>query len=150
MYAENTSVSIVKSRMEIERIIEKYGATQFVSGWQSEKAVIGFTMCGRQIKFIIKTPAKADFTHNSRGRERTSEAAYTAWEQGSRQKWRALFLVIKAKLEAVESDISVFEDEFMAHIVLPDGKTVSEFMRPQIAVAYDTGNMPALLPHLTD
>lgn len=58
----------------------------------------------------------------------------------------ALALVIKAKLEAVESGISIFEDEFMANIVLPDGQSVSEFMRPQIALAYDKGDMPKLLP----
>lgn len=64
------------------------------------------------------------------------------------QKWWALYLVIKAKLEAVESGISCFEDEFMANIVLPDGSLVGDFMRPQIAAAYDMGTMPALLPML--
>ena len=33
----------------------------------------------------------------------------------------------------------------MAHIVLPDGKTVGQLMRPQIITAYDTGKMPPLL-----
>jgi len=55
-------------------------------------------------------------------------------------------LVIKAKLEAVESGISVFEDEFMANIVMPDGRTVSEHVRPRIATAYESGEMPPLLP----
>jgi hypothetical protein len=34
----------------------------------------------------------------------------------------------------------------MANIVLPDGKTVGEFMRPQIESAYRSGQMPPLLP----
>ncbi len=68
------------------------------------------------------------------------------WEQACRQKWRALYLVIKAKLEAVESGISCFEDEFLANIVLPDGSLVGNFMRPQIEQVYSSGNMPALLP----
>jgi hypothetical protein len=55
-------------------------------------------------------------------------------------------LVIKAKLEAVESGIACFEEEFMAHIVLPDGRTVGEHVIPGIAQAYETGNVPALLP----
>jgi len=63
------------------------------------------------------------------------------WEQE-----RALALVIKAKLEAVESGITVFDDEFMAHIVLPDGSTVGDFMKPQIEQVYLTGQMPPLLP----
>jgi len=56
--------------------------------------------------------------------------------------------VIKAKLEAVEAGIAVFEDEFMANIVLPNGSTVSQFMLPQIAQAYESGNMPNMLPDL--
>ena len=37
-------------------------------------------------------------------------------------------------------------DEFMAFIVLPDGQTVGEFMRPQIHQAYLNRAMPKLLP----
>ena len=51
-----------------------------------------------------------------------------------------------ALAEAVEAGISVFEDEFMAAIVLPDGQTVGEVMREQIAIAYRDGKMPPLLP----
>ena len=39
-----------------------------------------------------------------------------------------------------------FEDEFLAHIVLPNGQTMGEFAKPQIAQAYDSGEMPSLLP----
>ena len=53
----------------------------------------------------------------------------------------------KAKLEAVETGITEFEDEFLAHIVLPNGQTMGEFAKPQIAHAYDTGDMPPLLGH---
>lgn len=63
-----------------------------------------------------------------------------------RQRWRALALVIKAKLEAVEAGITEFEEEFLAHIVLPNGGTVGQFMLPQVATAYETGQMPPLLP----
>ena len=61
----------------------------------------------------------------------------------------ALCIIIKAKLEAVESEITVFDEEFMAHIVLPNGETVGSVMVPQIEQAYLTNEMPALLPHLT-
>jgi hypothetical protein len=55
-------------------------------------------------------------------------------------------LAIKAKLEAVEQGITEFESEFMAHIVMPDGKTVGHHVLPQISAAYSTGKMPKLLP----
>ena len=54
--------------------------------------------------------------------------------------------MIQAKLEAVECGISMFEDEFMANIVLPGGQTVSDFMKPQIEKAYELGTPPQLLP----
>lgn len=78
---------------------------------------------------------------------RTDAQAQAAYEQDVRQRWRALCLCIKAKLEAVEAGITTFEDEFMAHIVLPNGQTMSQHATPMIAQAYETGNVPPLLPH---
>ena len=147
-YASDTSVSVSNSKAEIERTLERYGASQFMSGWDAERALIAFTMCGRQIRFVLPIPDRNDseFTETPTGKERAEAAAYRAWEQACRQRWRALTLVIKAKLEAVESGIAVFEDEFMANIVLPNGRTVSDEVRPRIATAYESGDMPALLP----
>lgn len=60
----------------------------------------------------------------------------TAWAQACRQKWRALNIVVKAKLEAVESGIAMFE-EFLAYIVLPNGLTVKDVVVPEIKKAYE-------------
>ncbi len=153
LYAANTDVSSDKSRSEIERTLTRYGADQFMYGWQEGGAVVGFRMEGRMIRFLLPLPARDEkrFTTYKRGyteyRRSETEAA-KQYEQAVKQKWRALALVIKAKLEAVESGISVFEDEFMANIMLPTGGTVGDWMRPQIAEAYLTGKMPAMLPML--
>lgn len=146
-FAADTSVSVSASKVEIERIVERYGADGFMSGWQANEAMIAFTMMKRQVRFVLTMPAKTEkrFTEHSRG-PRTPEAALKEWEQACRQRWRALALVIKAKLEAIESNISTFEDEFMAHIVLPNGNTVSQEVRPKIAAAYESGTMQPLLP----
>ena len=148
-YAESTTVSSEASRGEIERTLTRYGADQFMYGWDAERAVIGFRCEGRQVRFTLTMPARDDreFTHHSRGR-RTPDAALKAWEQACRQRWRALALVVKAKLEAVAAGISEFETEFLGHIILPNGETTSEWIRPQIARAYETGAMPADLPAL--
>jgi hypothetical protein len=37
-------------------------------------------------------------------------------------------------------------EKFLAHIVLPNGSTVGEWAQPQIAMAYDREQMPALMP----
>lgn len=148
-FAENTSVSSEKSRMEIERILGRYGADGFMYGWEAERAVVAFRMNGRHVKFVLPMPDRSsrEFTHTPEKNMRRSETAAAAtYEQSVKQRWRALALVIKAKLEAVESGITVFDDEFMAHIQLPNGETVGNWMRPQIALAYEKGDMPKLLP----
>jgi len=146
-FAEKTSVSSDRSRAEIEKTLTRYGASKFMYGWEESAALIAFEMEERRIKFVLPLPSllDSDICKTDKGRERSAAQQEAAFEQAVRQKWRALALVIKAKLEAVESGITVFEDEFMAHIVLPDGKTVGDFMRPQIKQSYETKKMPALL-----
>ena len=145
-YASDTSVSTDRSRSEIETTLRRYGATAFLYGWQDGRAAIAFEMNGRRIRFILPMPDPADFAKTPTGRQRTASAQQAEYEQAVRQRWRALALVIKAKLEAVESGIAVFEEEFLAHIVLPDGSTVGQWIAPQLETTYRTGNMPPMLP----
>ncbi len=150
-YASKTEVPVVKTKAEIEAICERYGAGQFLSGWKEDCAIIGFTMAGRQIRFILPMPGKSDkaFTHyKQHGYEcvRKETAAIALWEQACRSRWRALLLVIKAKLEAVEIGISTVENEFLANIVMPNGQTVGDMAREPIAIAYQSGQMGNLLP----
>lgn len=154
-YASKTEVSSEKSRAEIERMLLRYGANQFMYGTTPEAAMIAFRAQGRHIRFILPFPSPTEqrFTHAKPRAsymsppKRSEAAARAAWEQEVRSRWRALALVIKAKLEAVESGIAEFEDEFLAHVVLPNGQTMSSHARPLIARAYDSGQMPPLLPH---
>ncbi|MEP9401896.1 hypothetical protein [Sphingomonas sp. VNH70] len=148
-FAATTDVSASASRVEIERTLVRYGADQFLYGWGEEAATVGFRMRDRQIRFIIAMPRRDDrrFTHHSRG-ARTPEAAQKEWDQAVRQRWRALALVVKAKLEAVESGIGTFDDEFLAYIMLPNGQSAGEWMRPQVQEAYRIGTMPEMLPML--
>lgn len=132
-YAEKTTVPVSKSRMEIEELVRKHGAGQFVSGYSGNKVVIGFTAAGRQVRFTVTVPE---------GKNQKDT------EQLERQRWRALVLVIKAKFEAIDSGVSCFDNEFLAHIVLPDGTTCGENMIPQLDMVYQTGSMPTLLPML--
>ncbi len=52
---------------------------------------------------------------------------------------RALLLVIKAKLESVESGIETLEQAFLAHVVMANGQTVYERISEGIALEYLTG-----------
>lgn len=144
-FAKGTTVSVEKSQVEIQKLVTKYGATSFVSGYNKDNAAIVFEANGRRVKFLLPLPKLEDvqfrrWRHNA-VRQRT------ALEKEQRRLWRAFGLVIKAKLEAVQSKVSTFESEFLAHIVDPStGKTIGETAIPAIAAAYERGvRMPPLL-----
>lgn len=151
-FAQDTEVPADRSRAEIERLLDRYGATGFYYGRQGDAVLLGFQAQKRNVLFRLSMPSPGDraFTeYVSRGRAwlRTEAQARKLYEQAVRQKWRALALVIKAKLEAIESRISSFDDEFLAFIVLPTGRTVGQEIAPQIAPArLAAGEEPKLLP----
>ena len=135
-FAADTSVSADRSRAEIESTLRRYGADEFGYLTTRTGAVVMFAVGERRIKFTLPMPDPNDkeFTHTpARGTKRSPTQIEAAWEQATRQRWRALHLVIKAKLEAVESGITEFDDEFLAHILTPNGQTIGEQLRPQLA-----------------
>ncbi len=143
-YAANTEVSSGKSQSEIERTLLRYGANGYRRGWverDDKRRIesIEFAVHNREIRFVLPMPSRSDdeFVLTPTGKERSESAAEAQWEQACRQRWRALNLAIKAKLEAVECGISEFEQEFMAHIVDPaTGRTMGEIILPQIEQSY--------------
>jgi len=146
-YAASTDVSSSRSRDEIERTLSRYGATQFMYGWDQTQAVIGFAVNDRQVRFLLPMPDRTsrDFTRTPTGRTRSESEAQRTYEQAVKQRWRALALVIKAKLEAVAAGIVTFEDEFAMHMILPDGRTVRDHVLPAIEQAYETGTVRPFL-----
>jgi hypothetical protein len=149
-YASTTEVPVEKSRAEIEKTLQRYGADAFAYSTDRGTVRIGFRMDGKFYRFGLVLPAADEdrFTTYKQGSStflRKPEAAVKLWEQACRQKWRALALVIKAKLEAVASGISTVEDEFLANMVLPDNQTVSDWIQPQVQKAYEIGHMPTSL-----
>jgi len=149
-FAENTSVSAAKSKAEIEETLTRYGANKFMYGADEKSATVMFEYNQITIRFTVPLPDKNDEKFRISGhippRERTQADAYRHWEQATRQRWRALCLVIKAKLEAVETGITTFQDEFLAHIITPTGRTIGETIGGQIATAMKTGKMPKMIP----
>lgn len=135
-YAEGTEVPVDRSRTEIESILTKFGADQFMYGWQGASAAVAFRAHGRHIRFLLPMPQADEYRTEPR------------LQQEKRRRWRALCLCIKAKLESVATGIETFEESFMAHVILPNGQTIAEHAAPLIAEAYKSGKMPALLPHL--
>ena len=149
-YATGTEVSADRSRAEIERPLERFGATGFSYGWMAERGLarIEFLLSDRQMRFTLELPDRSDrkFTYDGRGRKRPEAGIRASYDAEIRRLWRTMLLVIKAKLEAVSSGMLTVEEEFLAHIVLPDGSTVGDWAGDQLKAVYGGGTMPALLP----
>lgn len=153
-FASQTTVSTDKSRAEIERLLNRYGADSFGYFWERQGlvAVIQFRVHERIVRFSLAMPDPKEkrFTHHVRkgssyARTRATSQVIAAVEQERRRVWRSLALVVKAKLEAVEAGIATFEQEFLAHIMLPNGQTVGDWASPQLEAIYTTQRMPMLL-----
>jgi hypothetical protein len=129
-FASKTKVPVDQTRNEIERPLVRYGACKFAYFSEETRAIIVFEAENRRLRFDLPLP------------EGTTEKV----AQARRQKWRALLLAIKSKLESVQSHIETFEEAFLAHVVMPDGMTVGEHTKTSIASAYKGEPMPALLP----
>lgn len=148
-YASDTTVPVDRSRAEIERTLERYGATAFMYAWDGQRAIISFEIAGRRYRIVIPLPDQRapEIVRTPKTHElRSPAAAKAAWEQASRQRWRALALWIKAVLEAAESGITTLSEAMQPFVVLPNGQTAGEWLAPQVDAAYATGRMPALLP----
>lgn len=145
-YARRTKVAPDRSKAEIERLLMRFGADQFIYGHGDGRAMIGFRMKGKLVRIEIPIPSADEFEKGPKGKARSGKQIDQAWAQELRRRWRAMALIIKAKLEAIESGVVEFEKEFLAHFVLPDGSTVGEWMAPQVEAAYETKAMPPLLP----
>lgn len=148
-YAEGTSVPSDRSRADIERVLRQHGATSFMYATHEDLAVLGFVLYSRQVRFTLRLPDPGEDRFRltpGRGTVRARDAQLRAWEAECRRTWRALHLVIKAKLTAVAEGIVEFDREFLAHLVVPGGRTVYEEVSPRLAAVLDSGNAADLLP----
>lgn len=145
-YASKTTVPVERSRVEIERTLARYGASAFSYGYDQEHSVVMFAAAGRKLRFEIVSPTVENYLYTPTGRRRSTRDAENVAAQEEKQRWRALALIIKAKLEAVQAGIVSFEEEFLAHILLPTGDTVGEWATPQLDEIYEHGGLPAIMP----
>ncbi len=131
-YAQDTKVEVGASQAELKSLLRKAGAAQMLTGDDADRNMIllGFTLGGRQYRIKAST-------------DRPSRRCES--EQLEREAWRAMVLIVKAKLEVVAMGHGTVEEEFMSNLVLPSGQTLGDEVLPKVAQAYSTGDMPPLL-----
>jgi hypothetical protein len=132
-YAHGTKVPADRTRSEIELLLEKNGAVGSMFGTVHGQALVAFEMRDRRLKFTVPMP-----TVSRRDSEQKVKAEI-------RRRWRALLLVLKAKLEAVRSGVVEFDVEFLPFIVVRGNETIGEQIVPQLAETLAGGKLPPLL-----
>lgn len=133
-YAAGTRAPVDASRREVERVLARYGADGFHYGWERRyipagdggsakeegHAVLGFLINRRRIQIDVPMPDDP---------------------REQRRMWRVMLLLIKAKLEAVESGIGTLESEFLANIVIHTGQTIGGVLLPRLTEVVESGRL---------
>lgn len=137
-YASGTTVPVEKSRSELDALLGKHGATSrgVMSNDADGMAYVYFALKGDRYQLSIPLPKLADFPRKGefpRGwvfwpDARQAQWRYRSWEQACRERWRAVVLLVKSKLEIVRIGMSSARHEFMADLVLVNGKTIAEMV----------------------
>ncbi|HDY88570.1 MAG TPA: hypothetical protein ENH82_10750 [bacterium] len=132
-YAKDTTVTIEKSKIQIQKLFIDWGITEFFFGTSIRGDGIGFQYNGRTYKWNIIIPKEKHLTDNQQ-------------RARGRQRWRILYMSLKMKLEEVSSGAETFEDQFLAKMCLPNGNTVADFMKlPENVAKLAESKMPSLL-----
>jgi hypothetical protein len=144
-YAKTTDVPTNVTRSEIERTLTRYGASEFGYVTSGNIIAIMFTIKYLTVKMVLPLPDEDSVKLTETGRRRSVASYKQYYDQLLRQRWRALALVIKAKLEAVECNISTLEREFLADTMTPNGEIVYQVIKPQLESMQTTHEQPRLL-----
>ncbi len=131
-FAENTTVPVDRSRLEIESLLRRHGAAGIATSWDKDRYTLLFDLRKHRVRFDVPAPDAKTYRDTKR------------WHAEERRRWRALLLIVKAKLELVASGDTDFEAEFLAHLVI-GGQTIAERLLPQLAAAIENGVLPPLL-----
>ena len=134
---QDTEVNWLKSQGEIGALLEKYGIKDFQFSSISTQRVL-------VLQFVHPTKGKDGVTvqvpvritiPNVRGDNRN-------------QMFRLLFYWLKSKFEALNFGLVEFEEEFFAHLVVPDGygntTTIYRRLAPQYMEGLASGRVPEL------
>lgn len=150
-YAKGTDVPVVRSKAELEGMLRAAGANGFALGWEEgADTTVMFRMANRMLRMRVAEPDPVKLGYTRTGKSRTDAAFERAMDAERRRMWRALVLLVKARLVAVTEGIETVETAFLPWVVIPgtDGQTVGEWFVPQLAQAYQTngGSVPSMIP----
>lgn len=154
-YAAGTSVPVERTRAEIDTLLSRNGAgsTAILNDEEKNLAAIAFTIKGARFRLELPLPSFAETKpaagDEPRGWLSWTDAARHTWRsnrfhQMRRERWRAVLLLLKSKLEIVRIGLSSVEREFMADMVLPGGATAYEALSEALRTGLISGEKKLL------
>lgn len=130
-YAKGTEVSVAKSQEEITKVFMRYRVETYGFLARPGRAAVQFEIAGVPVDLVIPLPPRPveeKIYNPDTGRY---ILALPRWEQEVKEAWRALVLLLKANLEAIDRGLLSAEQAFMAYVLLPNGQTLGDFVLPQ-------------------
>jgi len=153
-FAEGTSVSVGKSRGDIDTLLRRWGVDgiqwtdQFGEGQMTLQFIWKRDDQGYLARFVVVLPTEDELQeeakHATSGRVLATKLEKLR-EASGRREMRALLLYLKGCFEAIEDGIVDAERVLLPFLVGKDGKTFAEHALPQLPKLL-SGTAQALLP----
>lgn len=134
MAYETTEVAVSKSQDGVRKIVYSHKGTGLML--LSHPPREGFEAMVELDKqpYHIRVMAQCkDVSKDRNGWKRTDSAHAKAKEQEERRVWRVLYWHLKAMFEAADSGVIDIRDVIMPYVVLRDGRTLADCIKPQMA-----------------
>ncbi len=136
----STTVVAAKSQDHIRVLLKRYAAEgmQFHESFAERTVRVTFGIRINGHFFVVNIQARIPQAErqqkSGRGfRELSPKGVDELQMRHERAAWRALFFVIKSRLESVDYGIESFEQAFLAHIVTgKNGTTIGDRIIPQL------------------
>lgn len=145
-FAERTKVPVARTQAKLLSLLKTHGATE-TGIMESQEQGLSVLLCrlgSRMLRFEVMEPDRSKLRTTATGRLRSSGDIDAAVTRERRRRWRVLYLLVRAKLEVIESGDSTVDGEFLSNVLLPNGQTAGQTWTPALDRAYSTGEMPAL------
>jgi len=135
MAYENTEVAVSKSQDAIRRLIYSHRGTGLMLLSQPPREGFEAMVELDKLPYHIRVMATARTIdkHGKHWRVRSQSMMESLVEQENRRVWRVLYWHLKAMFEAADAGVIDIRDIIMPYVVLRDGLTLADHIKPQMA-----------------
>lgn len=134
MAYETTEVAVSKSQDAIRKLIYSHRGTGLMLLSQPPREGFEAMVTISEMAYHIRIMATCKpRTKDRNGWALSDKAKEAAREQEERRVWRVLYWHLKALFEAADSGVIDIRDVIMPYVVLRDGLTLADHVKPKMA-----------------